>query len=104
RSTSALVSFSLLLIRRPPRSPLFPYTTLFRSIELAPIGPGSADSVDVGTWCEPFAAQNRGECRGCYHDYIRSVHGFFSRMGGVGVELLGEAFGVTWTPDSHFGE
>src|SRR5262249_61935438 len=30
-----LPPFSLLLLRRPPRSPLFPYTTLFRS-KLAP--------------------------------------------------------------------
>src|SRR3712207_7286660 len=29
------------MIRRPPRSPLFPYTTLFRSDELA--GAGAAD-------------------------------------------------------------
>src|SRR3712207_7281539 len=28
---SALVVFCYLIIRRPPRSPLFPYTTLFRS-------------------------------------------------------------------------
>src|SRR5256885_12320775 len=28
------------MIRRPPRSTLFPYTTLFRSIDLAVIGPG----------------------------------------------------------------
>src|SRR3989449_10978561 len=33
------------MIRRPPRSTLFPYTTLFRSGELAPI---SGRSVDVG--------------------------------------------------------
>src|SRR5438876_3072568 len=29
---STLLSFFLLMIRRPPRSTLFPYTTLFRSI------------------------------------------------------------------------
>src|SRR3712207_7544966 len=28
------VSFFFLMIRRPPRSTLFPYTTLFRSVEL----------------------------------------------------------------------
>src|SRR2546425_13239837 len=28
--------FFFLMIRRPPRSTLFPYTTLFRSIELSP--------------------------------------------------------------------
>src|SRR5256885_9966940 len=28
------------MIRRPPRSTLFPYTTLFRSLEIAGVGPG----------------------------------------------------------------
>src|SRR5437868_9564214 len=32
RSTRRLVSFFFLIVRRPPRSTLFPYTTLFRSI------------------------------------------------------------------------
>src|SRR5256885_8402170 len=32
------------MIRRPPRSTLFPYTTLFRSVGLAAVG------VDVGAW------------------------------------------------------
>src|SRR5689334_24461880 len=32
-ASSLLPSFSLLLLRRPPRSTLFPYTTLFRSLE-----------------------------------------------------------------------
>src|SRR5687767_15335563 len=31
RSTSITSSFFVLLLRRPPRSTLFPYTTLFRS-------------------------------------------------------------------------
>src|SRR2546430_3944619 len=31
-----LVFFFFLMIRRPPRSTLFPYTTLFRSLRLAP--------------------------------------------------------------------
>src|SRR5258708_40264229 len=30
--------FFFLMIRRPPRSTLFPYTTLFRSIEAIPMG------------------------------------------------------------------
>src|SRR3989449_6716853 len=30
-----IISFFFLMIRRPPRSTLFPYTTLFRSIETA---------------------------------------------------------------------
>src|SRR2546422_11543691 len=32
---SSLLFFFFLMIRRPPRSTLFPYTTLFRSIEPA---------------------------------------------------------------------
>src|SRR5262249_61472011 len=45
---SALLSLSFcfffLMIRRPPRSTLFPYTTLFRSLahQLGPLGPGRA--------------------------------------------------------------
>src|SRR5438477_6891964 len=30
------------MIRRPPRSTLFPYTTLFRSVQRVPAGPGGA--------------------------------------------------------------
>src|SRR5437773_12230305 len=36
--------FFLLMIRRPPRSPLFPYTTLFRS--------GEATPFTARPWCE----------------------------------------------------
>src|SRR3712207_7619829 len=41
------------MIRRPPRSTLFPYTTLFRSVKLAPDGaevtryPGTVAAVDA---------------------------------------------------------
>src|SRR5207248_11103566 len=35
RFASLLLSFFFLMIRRPPRSTLFPYTTLFRSKHLA---------------------------------------------------------------------
>src|SRR2546425_7676841 len=31
-------SFFFLMIRRPPRSTLFPYTTLFRSLEVVAVG------------------------------------------------------------------
>src|SRR5436190_15722791 len=41
--TPALFSFFFLMIRRPPRSTLFPYTTLFRSLQLA-----DDPAVDVG--------------------------------------------------------
>src|SRR5690349_21898286 len=33
--TESVILFFFLMIRRPPRSTLFPYTTLFRSIDLA---------------------------------------------------------------------
>src|SRR2546427_7581097 len=33
RLSSPVISFFFLMIRRPPRSTLFPYTTLFRSTE-----------------------------------------------------------------------
>src|SRR5688572_31532720 len=36
------------MIRRPPRSTLFPYTTLFRSAERAPIGDTPRRLVRVG--------------------------------------------------------
>src|SRR6202161_4921111 len=41
--------FFFLMIRRPPRSTLFPYTTLFRSLELAadPGDPESAAAVPL---------------------------------------------------------
>src|SRR3712207_8496062 len=32
--------FFFLMIRRPPRSTLFPYTTLFRSVDVPGVGPG----------------------------------------------------------------
>src|SRR3984885_9890031 len=41
-STRPLFRFFFLMIRRPPRSTLFPYTTLFRSAGLGPI-PGGAE-------------------------------------------------------------
>src|SRR5690242_21269652 len=37
------------MIRRPPRSTLFPYTTLFRSIASAPAVAGSQQPVLLGT-------------------------------------------------------
>src|SRR3712207_7373982 len=44
------------MIRRPPRSPLFPYTTLFRSADAAAMRPTVASAVPEGasalaSWC-----------------------------------------------------
>src|SRR5258708_29799580 len=45
------------MIRRPPRSTLFPYTTLFRSVS-------DADGVDVGIELERHALARGQVCRG----------------------------------------
>src|SRR5258705_9281391 len=37
--------FFFLMIRRPPRSTLFPYTTLFRSLDIIRAAPGIDDAV-----------------------------------------------------------
>src|SRR5256885_4399961 len=43
-----MVLFFFLMIRRPPRSTLFPYTTLFRSVAcwFAPLRAGASDAHD----------------------------------------------------------
>src|SRR2546427_5853345 len=41
-------SFFFLMIRRPPRSTLFPYTTLFRSHARRPFRPGRGTPREVG--------------------------------------------------------
>src|SRR5258708_33378619 len=40
--------FFFLMIRRPPRSTLFPYTTLFRSVMLAPKRAQCLETHDLG--------------------------------------------------------
>src|SRR3989442_9310342 len=41
------IFFFFLMIRRPPRSTLFPYTTLFRSLALGPQSVGEQSEVHV---------------------------------------------------------
>src|SRR3712207_8256668 len=50
------MSFFFLMIRRPPRSTLFPYTTLFRSIER------NGARIDGVFWC-PHEPQRGCSCR-----------------------------------------
>src|SRR3712207_8208676 len=46
------------MIRRPPRSTLFPYTTLFRSVQLVAVGPQEQDRhVDARVGVEQVAAR-----------------------------------------------
>src|SRR2546425_6128016 len=64
--TNQTVSFFFLMIRRPPRSTLFPYTTLFRSparIRAERREERYADRGDDGgcTQREPEVPQNRSE-------------------------------------------
>src|ERR1039457_7421632 len=48
-------SFFFLMIRRPPRSTLFPYTTLFRSVSCRPV------ASRAGSACCPQASPHRSE-------------------------------------------
>src|SRR5687768_18210084 len=63
---TTVVDFSFLLLRRPPRSTLFPYTTLFRSGDMLELGDAAPDlhralkeaidaaSVDLVLACGPL--------------------------------------------------
>src|SRR5687767_15956636 len=48
------------MIRRPPRSTLFPYTTLFRSVAAVEV-PGESRPVDVGAGAGSPGDAGRGE-------------------------------------------
>src|SRR5256885_13493668 len=45
------------MIRRPPRSTLFPYTTLFRSLEEEPYSESRSHTFCLPTWCSNLRAQ-----------------------------------------------
>src|SRR5438477_8880085 len=57
------VSLFFLMSRRPPKSTLFPYTTLFRSLRWD--RPGSVDQ--PGDRCPPRRSDHRGERRSEEH-------------------------------------
>src|SRR2546425_4957970 len=65
------IFFFFLMIRRPPRSTLFPYTTLFRSSVAGAIGP-------LGVRIEPFGPTSREEA---FAHFQRQVRGLIA--GGV---------------------
>src|SRR5262249_58568706 len=48
--------FVLFMFRRPPRSTLFPYTTLFRSISPTRITSGSCRSADFSAWLKEIVS------------------------------------------------
>src|SRR3712207_8664393 len=65
RSLGLLVSlFFFLMIRRPPRSTLFPYTTLFRSEPSAGAALGSGESARVGA--APGGGREARISEGCW--------------------------------------
>src|SRR5207249_11803118 len=45
------LSYFLIIVRRPPRSPLFPYTTLFRSPQVASVGLTENQAHEQGYEC-----------------------------------------------------
>src|SRR3989440_4937708 len=51
-----LFCFFFLMIRRPPRSTLFPYTTLFRSLHLLQSKPAAKEPASLRSWRGPFCA------------------------------------------------
>src|SRR3712207_7381654 len=53
--------FFFLRIRRPPRSTLFPYTTLFRSADGRAVGDVAADGTHVAHLLAPQAAEQLAE-------------------------------------------
>src|SRR3712207_9510972 len=84
RSLGLLVSlFFFLMIRRPPRSTLFPYTTLFRSEPSAGAALGSGESARVGA--APGGGREARISEGCWRAdpdfFVQTQHGMYSHRG-----------------------
>src|SRR2546430_13092704 len=62
------------MIRRPPRSTLFPYTTLFRSSSEVTLAPSGAQAIDFGQKLGLSASSANGT----------SIQGVTWKLGGVG--------------------
>src|SRR5438552_6769732 len=60
------------MIRRPPRSTLFPYTTLFRSVDdlHRRIGLGSHQPLENGAACAPFSRDRKSTRLNSSHQII----------------------------------
>src|SRR5205814_3188863 len=95
------IFFSCLMIRRPPRSPLFPYTTLFRSSLELP------QAAIPGTFSADAATSEKGVQRftGAIMGYRQTI-----RFGGQGTALtpgsaaeLGKDRKSTRLNSSHLG-
>src|SRR2546429_6739498 len=68
--------FFFLMIRRPPRSTLFPYTTLFRSVQLEGIANGTLTFLAIGYVGNPRNAG--GVRRDRKSTRLNSSHGYIS--------------------------
>src|SRR3712207_7830444 len=69
--------FFFLMIRRPPRSTLFPYTTLFRSTTYNPnLNVFARVDLAVPTWRSRVVVR---------HNHSDTEQTFFSRTGGTGL-------------------
>src|SRR2546426_7522097 len=112
--------FFFLMIRRPPRSTLFPYTTLFRSMQDLPIGvdPGGADAwawqdalttdASVGAppdaynaagqdWGLPPFVPHRLAARG-YEPFIETIRAGLRHAGGLRIDHVMGLFRLFWLP------
>src|SRR3712207_7437191 len=83
-----MILFFFLMIRRPPRSTLFPYTTLFRSV----VDPHDRDGLRL-----QLVAEIVGELR-------HGVGLVERRAEDVGVALLGEVRGLATRSEEHTSE
>src|SRR2546430_10058594 len=66
-------SFFFLMIRRPPRSTLFPYTTLFRSLQDAP-RPGKRPEITAEQRCQIAALACEGPRERSEEQRLNSSH------------------------------
>src|SRR2546430_9656304 len=74
------------MIRRPPRSTLFPYTTLFRSVETGRLKGAAADLWTLSPW------RPRGGYRGAFAD-AQAAAGQPGNQGGGAADTAGAAGG-----------
>src|SRR2546425_13165379 len=93
------------MIRRPPRSTLFPYTTLFRSIVVKNAdGSGARTLVNLDDTFEPAPAWSPDGSTIAYVDVVPGSGGqiFLVNADGTGLGQFtngGTNIGVAWSPD-----
>src|SRR5687768_18124163 len=77
------------MIRRPPRSTLFPYTTLFRSNVKIRSGVSSAEAnAELQPVLQQFAAQSPGRYSDTFRVNLRSIIEMYARPMGPRLFLL----------------